>query len=60
LLAQGYTPDETAKIGVFLHGRAGDLVLEKESDESLIASDIIDTLGKAFRSIKSKPGIQKS
>jgi NAD(P)H-hydrate epimerase len=53
LLAQGYTPEETAQIGVFLHGRAGDLALEKESEESLIAGDIIDYLGKAFKTLKN-------
>jgi len=52
LLAQGYSPEETAKIGIFLHGRAGDLTLSYESKESLIASDIISHLGEAFRSIK--------
>jgi NAD(P)H-hydrate epimerase len=51
LLAQGYTPEDTAKLGVFLHGRAGDLALENESTESLIAGDIISNLGKAFKSL---------
>ena len=53
LLAQGYSPEDTAKIGVFLHGHAGDLALEDESGESLIASDIIERLGKAFNSIRN-------
>jgi hydroxyethylthiazole kinase-like uncharacterized protein yjeF len=52
LLAQGYKSEEVAKIGVFLHGRAGDLALKNESKESLIASDIISKLGKAFQSLK--------
>jgi ADP-dependent NAD(P)H-hydrate dehydratase / NAD(P)H-hydrate epimerase len=52
LLAQGYKPEEAAKLGVFIHGRSGDLVLENESKESLIASDIIDNLGKAFKSVQ--------
>lgn len=52
LLAQGYSSEEAAKIGVFLHGRAGDLALKKESEESLIASDIVERLGEAFQSIK--------
>lgn len=51
LLAQGYTPEDTAKLGVFLHGRAGDLALENESAESLISGDIISNLGKAFKSL---------
>jgi len=52
LMAQGYSPEETAKLGVFLHGRAGDLTLNQESKESLIAGDIIDSLGKAFSGIQ--------
>ncbi len=51
LLAQGYQAEEAAKIGVFLHGRAGDLALNSESVESLIASDLIAFLGKAFQSL---------
>ena len=54
LLAQGYKPEDTAMIGVFLHGRAGDLALSKESRESLMASDIINNLGNSFRSLKVK------
>jgi len=52
LLAQGYSPEDTAKIGVFIHGYAGDLALKAESEESLIAGDIICHLGEAFQSIK--------
>ncbi|HLP05000.1 MAG TPA: NAD(P)H-hydrate dehydratase, partial [Paludibacter sp.] len=52
LLAQGYTPIAAAKLGVFLHGLAGDLALEKESEESLIAGDIIENIGRAYDFIK--------
>ena len=49
LMAQGYEPETAAVVGVFLHGMAGDLAVARLSDESLIASDIIRMLGKAFR-----------
>ncbi|MDR2971382.1 MAG: NAD(P)H-hydrate dehydratase [Bacteroidales bacterium] len=49
LLAKGYSPENSAKLGVYLHGAAGDCALEKQSHESLIASDIIENLGKAFK-----------
>ncbi len=52
LLAQSYTSEEASKLGVFIHGRSGDLALENESKESLIASDIIENLGKAFKSLQ--------
>jgi ADP-dependent NAD(P)H-hydrate dehydratase / NAD(P)H-hydrate epimerase len=49
LLAQGYPPADAARLGVYLHGHAGDLALQFGSRESLIASDIIQYLGAAFR-----------
>ncbi|MBT8280094.1 MAG: NAD(P)H-hydrate dehydratase [Muriicola sp.] len=49
LIAQGYSALDAAIMGVYLHGRAGDLCLESESMESLIASEIIENLGAAFR-----------
>jgi len=51
LLTKGYVPENAAKLGVYLHGLAGDYALENQSNESLIASDIIDNLGKAFQSL---------
>jgi ADP-dependent NAD(P)H-hydrate dehydratase / NAD(P)H-hydrate epimerase len=53
LLAQGYSPDEASLVGVFVHGLAGDLALERVfSMESLIASDIIEMIGHAFLTIQ--------
>ena len=52
LLAQGYSSEEAAKIGVFLHGRAGDLALVSQSEESLVSGDIIEQLGNSFQSIR--------
>ncbi len=53
LLAQGYTPSETCLLGVYLHGLAGDLCLESESHESLIAGNILEHIGTAFIEIKN-------
>ena len=44
LLAQRYTPEEAAIIGVFMHGRAGDKAAERLGMESMIAGDIIKSL----------------
>jgi len=52
LLAQGYAPSDAAIIGVFLHGLAGDIASNSSSEESLIASDITENLGLAFKKIK--------
>jgi len=51
LLAQGYTPLETCLLGTYIHGLAGDLALQDQSHESLIASDMINHLGLAFQKI---------
>ena len=48
LLGQGYSQSHAALLGVYLHGLAGDLVAAKRSEESLIASDIIENIGKAY------------
>ena len=48
LLAQRYTPEEAAVLGVYLHGLAGDLAAEALSQEAMIASDITDHIGNAF------------
>jgi hydroxyethylthiazole kinase-like uncharacterized protein yjeF len=56
LLAQGYSPDRAAVLGVYLHGLAGNMALKKQSQESLCASDIIANLGRAFRSLSHFEG----
>jgi len=52
LLAQGYLPEDAAKTAVYLHGLAGDLALETQSEESLMSGDIIAGLGKAYLSFR--------
>ena len=51
LLSQDYEPFEAAKIGVYLHGLAADLALEKQSFESMLITDVIEYLGQAFKVI---------
>jgi ADP-dependent NAD(P)H-hydrate dehydratase / NAD(P)H-hydrate epimerase len=48
LLAQQLSPKHAAVAGVYLHGLAGDIAAEHRSQQSLIASDIIEYLGQAF------------
>ena len=55
LLAQGYAPAEAAKLGVFIHGLAGDIAAEKLSMEAMIASDITENLGEAFLQFQMAP-----
>jgi len=49
LMAQGYESLESCLLAVWLHGKAGDLALNDQSYESLIASDITNHLGSAFK-----------
>lgn len=44
LLAQGYSSTDAARLGVFIHGKAGDDAARKKGMTALIASDIIDEL----------------
>lgn len=53
LLAQQYSSIDAAIVGVYLHGLAADIALKNQSMESLIASDIIDSLGNAFNEIRN-------
>ncbi len=48
LLCQGLEPFDAARLGVYLHGLAGDLAAEKAGQVSLIASDLIHYLPHAF------------
>ena len=52
LLAQGYSPENAALAGVYLHGLAGDIAVEKSCFESILASDIINEIGDAFNRLK--------
>jgi len=52
MLSQGYSPGEAALFGVYIHGLAGDLAAENWSEQSMLASDLTDCLGKAFDRIR--------
>lgn len=48
LKASGYSPKDTCILGTWLHGKAADIAIKKTGQPSLIATDIIENLGKAF------------
>jgi ADP-dependent NAD(P)H-hydrate dehydratase / NAD(P)H-hydrate epimerase len=52
LLAQGYSQEQAAVLGVYLHGLAGDIAAELFSQEAMIAGDIVASLGEAFKRLR--------
>ena len=60
LLSQGYSQSDAALISVYVHGYAGDLASELIGYESLIASDIINNIGLAFKSIRKEKNNEKN
>ena len=53
LLARGYKPQDACIVGVYLHGLAGDIAAQEVGEESLVASDIINCLPRAFKRVQS-------
>ncbi len=51
LLAQGYEPAEAARLGVWLHGMAGDAVARQQGMRGMTASDLIVQLNDCFRQL---------
>lgn len=51
-LAQGYDSFSAAQLGVYIHGLAADFTLDTQSVESMIITDVIDNLGRAFKEIR--------
>ena len=53
LLAQRYSSEEAAILAVYLHGLAGDIAANEFSKEAMIAGDIIDSIGKAYKQFET-------
>ena len=51
LVGQGLSNFDAAVLGVYVHGLAGDIAAKKFGQISLIATDIIESLGEAFKKI---------
>lgn len=48
LLAQGYAPEMAARLGVSIHGRAGDRAVGETGRQALMAGDLVEFLGREF------------
>jgi NAD(P)H-hydrate epimerase len=51
LLARGYNPESAARIGVFLHGLAGDKAAARLGMEAMLPGDLIDSLSEAWKEL---------
>ena len=51
LLSQGYSPEDAATIGVYLHGLSGDIAASKTGERSLIAGDIVAFMGDSWKKL---------
>ncbi len=49
LLGQGFSSEQAAICGVYLHGMAGDLAATAKTEHSLVASDIVDFIPLAYK-----------
>ncbi|MCM1309895.1 MAG: NAD(P)H-hydrate dehydratase [Bacteroides sp.] len=52
-LAQGYSPEVAALLGVYVHGLAGQLAAEVEGSYGVTAGDIAANVGRAIKTIMS-------
>ena len=52
LVAQGYSREEACKLGVYIHGLAGDIAAEEMTETGMISSDIINALPNAWKKIR--------
>ena len=53
LLVQGYSPDDAAIFGTYIHGLAGDIAVCETGQEALIASDVVNNIGNAFNKLEN-------
>ena len=52
LLAQGLSPFDAAALGVYLHGKAGEMIKARVGDTGMIATDLLPTLPLVIKQLK--------
>ncbi len=59
-LAQGLSSFEAARLGVYIHGLAGDLAVQEKTQLGLIASDIIECIPKTIKRMEESQSKQET
>jgi hydroxyethylthiazole kinase-like uncharacterized protein yjeF len=52
-VGQGLSPQGAAVLGVYIHGLAGDIAAKDKGEQSLIATDLIEVLPEAFKTLST-------
>ena len=58
LLSQGLTLEESASLGVYIHGKAGENVRGYFGDTGMTASDLLPILPKVIKEIRTQPNLK--
>jgi NAD(P)H-hydrate epimerase len=59
LLSQGYSTWNACRLGVFMHGLAGDLVAMEHGEIGMTASDLMERIPTALNRLLNRPGKQQ-
>ena len=51
LLAQGYSAGDACRLGVYVHGLAGDIARRRMGEISMTAGDIVEALPEAWKEL---------
>jgi NAD(P)H-hydrate epimerase len=51
LVAQGYGPEDSCRLGVYLHGQAADNLKQSQGPQGFLASDVADEIPRVFQKI---------
>ena len=57
LLGQGLGLLNSAKLGVFVHGKAGDMAVEERGEYGVLAADLLEKIPYAIKSISTSQGV---
>jgi NAD(P)H-hydrate epimerase len=49
LMAQGHGAWDACRLGVMVHGLAGDIAAQRHGERSVVAGDLVECLGEAFK-----------